>query len=82
MQPHEYTLGQIECMILSERRDRKLYDACSLLRNFLEDRARELQGYQVQKEVALIRDKRAELPRRKVTSVDDIELGTCVMVDE
>lgn len=81
--PYDYTLGQIECIILSEREDATVLLACQTLHRFLVDREKEMQGYQVKKEIAMVRSKPAVEGNRRVRrSEDNAEFDSCVLVTE
>lgn len=78
----EYSIGQIQCILASERGDRDLINAAEKLIGFLVERQNRLQNYQVQKEVELVRSKPPDLNRRKLVSIEREEFDHCTLVDD
>lgn len=82
MQPYEFTLGQIECAVLSERGSEEALRACHVLHDYLLERDAQMKGYQVQADQRLVKERKQAPPKKKLQTIDDIELTTCALVDE
>lgn len=82
MRPEEYSLCHIEMILLSENGSRELLKACKDLKAFLEQRNQNLHKFSVEKDIAKIKARLDELPKRKTVSMDAELQDTCILVDD